>query len=151
MNRLVCPVLTHRRTRLMAVLLGAAALAACAGATSAPPAAVSLVGTEWSLQSINGQPVMEGSQASLVFPEVGRVAGNGSCNRFVGAAAIDKERIVFRQVASTKMACLGGAGEQEMRYMDALQKAQRYEVLDRQLSIQVQGMEQPLLFKKTKP
>ncbi|MCU0762886.1 MAG: META domain-containing protein [Hydrogenophaga sp.] len=147
---------TSKRQRLQSTLLavsllGMAGLAACAGATSAPPAAVALVGTEWQLQSINGRPVMDGSQASLQFPEAGRVAGNGSCNRFVGAVAIDVERIVFRQVASTRMACLGGAGEQEMRYMDALQKAQRYEVLDRQLTIQVQGMEQPLLFKKTKP
>ena len=151
MNRIASTRLPQRQTRLMAVLLGAAALAACAGATSAPPAAVSLVGTEWQLQSINGRPVMEGSQASLMFPEVGRVAGNGSCNRFVGAVAIDNEHIVFRQVAATRMACAGGADEQEMRYMDALQKAQRYEVLDRQLSIQVQGMEKPLLFKKLKP
>lgn len=125
-----------------------ATLAACAGASSAPAGAVALVGTEWRLESINGQPVMDRSEASLQFPESGRVAGNGSCNRFVGAVVIDSESIIFRQMASTKMACMGGAGEQESRYMEALRHAQRYQVLDGQLRIHVQGMAQPLLFKK---
>lgn len=123
-------------------------LAACAGASSAPGGAVTLVGTEWHLQSINGQPVMDRSRASLQFPESGRVAGNGSCNTFVGAVAIDNASIIFRQMASTKMACLGGASEQETRYMQALSQAQRYQVINGQLLIHVQGMEQPLRFEK---
>ncbi|HEX5737435.1 MAG TPA: META domain-containing protein [Hydrogenophaga sp.] len=125
-----------------------ATLAACAGASSAPGGAMALVGTEWRLQSIDGQPVMDRSLASLQFPESGRVAGNGSCNTFVGAVAIDKESIIFRQMAGTKMACMGGAGEQESRFMEALRQAQRYQVIDGQLLIHVQGMEQPLLFTK---
>ncbi len=125
-----------------------ATLAACAGASSAPGGTVALVGTEWRLESINGQPVMERSTASLQFPESGRVAGNGSCNSFVGAVAIDSESIIFRQMASTKMACMGGAGEQETRYMQALSQAQRYQAVDGQLLIHVQGMDQPLRFKK---
>lgn len=123
-------------------------LAACAGAASAPGGAMGLVGTEWQLQSINGQPVMARSQASLQFPESGRVAGNGSCNTFVGAVAIDNESIIFRQMASTKMACMGGASEQEARFMEALRQAQRYQVVDGQLLIHVQGMDQPLRFIK---
>ena len=125
-------------------------LTACAGATSAPGGAVALVGTEWQLQSINGQPVMDRSRASLQFPESGRVAGNGSCNTFVGAVAIDNESIIFRQMASTKMACMGGASEQESRFMEALRQAQRYQVVDGHLLIHVQGMEQPLRFTKKK-
>lgn len=128
-----------------------ATLAACAGASSAPAGAVALVGTEWSLQSINGQPVMDRSLASLQFPEAGRVAGNGSCNTFVGAVAVDKESIIFRQMASTKMACMGGASEQESRYMEALRQAKHYQVIDGHLLIHVQGMEQPLRFVKLAP
>jgi heat shock protein HslJ len=123
-------------------------LAACASAGTAP---ASLVGSEWQLQSIDGQPVIVQSQASLLFPEAGRVAGNGSCNRFVGGVAIDKQNIVFRQIASTKMACFGGASEQETRYMQALSQAQRYEVVGSgELLIHVQGMGQPLRFTRTK-
>jgi len=125
-----------------------ALLAACAGASSAPPGTAAIVGTEWRLESLNGQAVMERSTASLQFPESGRVTGNGSCNTFVGAVAIDNESIIFRQMASTKMACMGGASEQETRYMQALSQAQRYEVVDGQLLIHVQGMDQPLRFTK---
>jgi heat shock protein HslJ len=147
------PPLPHRRTVLSTAWLLPAllvTLAACSGARSAPAAAVSLVGTEWRLHSIHGQPVMDRSAASLQFPEAGRVAGNGSCNRFVGAVAIDKDQIVFRQMAATKMACMGGAGEQEARYMEALRQAQRYQVRDGQLLITVQGMDSPLRFDQTK-
>lgn len=125
-----------------------ALMAACAGASSTAAGAVALVGTEWRLESINGQAVMERSTASLQFPESGRVAGNGSCNTFVGAVAIDNESIIFRQMASTKMACMGGASAQETRYMQALSQAQRYQVVDGQLLIHVQGMDQPLRFVK---
>jgi heat shock protein HslJ len=125
-------------------------LAACAGASSAPAAPAALVGTQWHLESINGQPVMDRSVASLQFPESGRVAGNGSCNTFVGAVAIDSESIIFRQMASTKMACMGGASEQETRFMEALRQAQRYQVIDGHLLIHVQGMDQPLRFMKKK-
>jgi heat shock protein HslJ len=52
---------------------------------------------------------------------------------------------------STKMACIGGASEQESRYLGALQKAQRYEVQGDTLLIHAQGMDQPLRLVRTAP
>ena len=122
-------------------------LAACAG----QPAAPSLTGTEWRLEALGDSAVMERSQATLIFPEAGRVAGNGSCNRFFGSVRITQGHIGFDQMGSTKMACMGPANEQEARYLAALQKAERYELQGRTLLIHVQGMAQPLRFVQTRP
>jgi len=132
-------------------LLLTVSLAACAGQPAASPAPVSLVGTEWRLEALGDNAVMERSQATLAFPEAGRAAGNGSCNRFFGSVRIAQGQIGFGQMGSTKMACMGPANEQEARYLAALQKAERYELQGRTLLIHVQGMAQPLRFAQTRP
>ena len=133
--------------RPFACLAISLSLAACAG----QPAAPSLTGTEWRLEALGDSAVMERSQATLTFPEAGRVAGNGSCNRFFGSVRITQGHIGFDQMGSTKMACMGPANEQEARYLAALQKAERYELQGRTLLIHVNGMAQPLRFAQTAP
>ena len=141
-----------RSTRFLslAVLIVTGALGACAApATDAPPEP--LWGSEWRLQAIGSQAAMPQPAATLVFPQNGQVAGHGSCNRFFGTVEIERDRIKFNPLGSTKMACLGGASAQESLYMGALQKAQRYEVRGDTLLIHVQGMDQPLRFVRTTP
>jgi heat shock protein HslJ len=137
----------------LAVLSIASTLGACAtGGTSAPTAAPQpLWGSEWRLQDLGGQSVLPQPAATLAFPHSGQAAGHGSCNRFFGSVEIDHDRLKFGPLASTKMACLGGASAQEARYLGALQKAQRYEVQGDTLLIHVQGMDQPLRFVRTAP
>ena len=111
-----------------------------------PPATEPLWDTEWRLQSIEGQPVIAGSTATLGFYGVGQAGGNGSCNRFFGTLKVDGTRIQFGPIGSTKMACAGEAMAQESRYLTALQKAQRVERQGNILLIHTQGMAQPLRF-----
>lgn len=49
-----------------------------------PAAPANLNGTQWSLEDLGGKPVIAGSRATLTFLAAGKVAGNGSCNRFAG-------------------------------------------------------------------
>jgi heat shock protein HslJ len=125
-----------------------AALAGCAAQTAAP---VSLWGSEWRLQDVGGLAAMAQPAATLAFPQPGQAAGHGSCNRFFGTVEIERDRIQFGPLAATKMACMGGASQQEMRYLGALQKAQRYEVQGDTLLIHTQGMDQPLRFSRSAP
>ena len=129
------------------------ALGACAGTPtpSQGAAPTPLWGSEWRLQDIGGQAALPQPAATLAFPQTGQVAGHGSCNRFFGPVEIDRDRLKFGPLASTKMACMGGASEQEARYLGALQKAQRYEVKGDTLLIHTQGMDQPLRFVRTAP
>lgn len=132
----------------IAALAAAGTLGACAAPAPAPEP---LWGSEWQLQSVAGQAALPQPAATLVFAQAGQAAGHGSCNRFSGAVEIDGNRLTFGPLMSTKMACPGGASEQESRYLGALQKAQRYEVQGDTLLIHAQGMDQPLRFVRTTP
>lgn len=131
------------RTPLALWLGGAAltlALGACAMQPPAPaPAAASLAGTEWRLEAVGDRPALPQPQATLAFPEPGRVAGHASCNRFFGSVAIDGRQIGFGQLGSTRMACMGPVGEQERRVLQALTAAQRYELQGDTLVIHAPG------------
>ena len=111
------------------------------------PAPVSLTRTEWTLQDLAGTPALPNVKATLAFPESGRVAGNGSCNRFTGSAEISGDTIKFGMLASTRMACMdNGVSSQETEYLKALEAAKRFELKDSTLLIYGEGYEKPLRF-----
>src|SRR5215469_13719025 len=76
-------------------------------------AAANLSGTAWTLEDLGGKPAIANSQATLAFPEAGKVAGNASCNRFTGTAEISGNAMKFGRLASTRMMCEGPASTQE--------------------------------------
>ena len=124
-------------------------LTACA--LPGAPGTAPLVGSEWRLEDLGGRGVLDRVQATLAFPEAGRVAGNSSCNRFFGSYTLMQYRIALGQLGGTRMACAPAVDEQEMRYLDALQKAQRLEVRGTTMLMHVQGLEKPLRFVRTQP
>ena len=88
---------------------------------------------------------------TLVFPELGKVAGSGSCNRFVGAAEIGEGTIRFGELATTRRACLPAVMDQETRYLKALEDAERIVVEGPYLLIYSKGIEKPLRFTRKSP
>jgi len=118
-----------------------------AAANAAPTAPVNLTGTQWSLEELGGKPVIADSRATMTFPEAGKVAGNGSCNRFTGAGEISGSAIKLGPLASTRMACMGEASTQETEYLKALEGAQRFEVKDGKLYLYGSGTEKPLVYR----
>jgi heat shock protein HslJ len=116
--------------------------------TEGTSTAINLVGTEWHLEDLGGAGVIDNSQASLAFPEAGRIGGNGSCNRFMGTATIEGGSIKIKPLGTTRMACPEAVGNQENKYLKALEGATRYEWKDPYLLIYSEGMEQPLKFTK---
>ncbi|MGE0348134.1 META domain-containing protein [Hydrogenophaga sp.] len=126
-----------------------ALLNACAMPGAPTPAP--LVGSEWQLEDLGGRGVLDRVQATLAFPEAGRVAGNGSCNRFFGTYTLMQDRISLGPMGGTRMACDEAVSDQEARYMAALQKAQRLEVQGTTMLMHVQGQDKPLRFTRTNP
>jgi len=114
---------------------------------AASPTAVNLTGTQWSLEELGGKAVIANSLATLTFPEAGKVAGNGSCNRFTGLAEIDGGAIKLGPLASTRMMCEGEVFTQEAAYLKALEGAQRFEVKEGKLYLYVSGAEKALVFR----
>jgi heat shock protein HslJ len=110
-----------------------------------------LVGTAWRLEDLGGAGVPDRVEATLEFPEAGKVAGSGSCNRFFGTVEISGESIKISPLGSTRMACAEAVGIQEGKYLKALQDAERFTRDGSALLIHCKGMAKPLRFMRKKP
>jgi putative lipoprotein len=121
-----------------------------ASGTAGTPQA-QLWGTSWRLADLQGKPALEGVEATLEFPEPGKVAGKGSCNRFFGTANISGDSLTLSKMGATLMACVGPGMEQEGRYLKALAAAQRYSTQGDGLLIYTAGSDRPLRFTRLAP
>ena len=92
-----------------------------------------LEGTSWSLVEVNGEPIVDGTNPSLVF-EADRAGGNGSCNSFGGGYNVENGKLTFGPIASTLMYCEGFM-DQESAYLAALQEAAGYQIKGGNLQI----------------
>lgn len=139
------PVLTQGQPTTVALML--TRVQAEAPAAAAP----TLVGTAWRLEDLAGAGVVSGAEATLEFPEAGRVAGRGSCNRFFGPVTITGSAITFGLLGSTMMACADPVGAQEAKYFAALRGAERFEIDGTTLRLFSAGLAAPLRFTRTTP
>ncbi|MCU0540243.1 MAG: META domain-containing protein [Desulfobacterales bacterium] len=87
-----------------------------------------LTGGEWIVETIGAAPVVDQSEATILFMEEGRVAGNASCNRFVGGYQLTGEGLSFSQMGTTMMACEEALSRQEERFLELLQAVFRFEI-----------------------
>ena len=116
------------------------------GAPAVPAAPLSLAGSEWLLEDLGGSGVIDNIQATLAFPELDKVSGNGSCNRFFGPARINRNVIHIGPLGATRMACPQAVMNQETRYLKALQAADRFTWQDPYLLLYCKGFQKPLRF-----
>jgi heat shock protein HslJ len=88
-------------------------LSACAS----QGASAGLAGTSWKLVSYgpsgNQTPAAPGVETNMDFGKDGTVSGNLGCNAFSGNYQVKNGNIVFSQMISTMMACLGPQMTQE--------------------------------------
>ncbi len=107
-------------------------LTACTG-TGLPP--TNLNGTSWNLASLNGQPVLDGTQPTLTFAD-GQVSGNASCNGIGGDYTLRGDKLTFEALMSTLMACFPEETmQQEQAYLAALGSTASYQVEGDQLTL----------------
>ena len=90
-----------------------------------------LRGTYWKPLRLSHTPVQEVEsqrEPHLIFAaDQPQVSGNGGCNSISGSFALDGDRLRFGRMASTMMACPSRM-EQEQRFLQSLEKAERYRV-----------------------
>jgi heat shock protein HslJ len=139
------------RSSFPTVMVLGLALAGCAARGTGSHAPGNLVGTAWRLVDLGGAAVLGSVDATLEFPEAGKVAGSGSCNRFSGSVETSGETIRVGNLASTRMACVEAVMSQEERYFGALQGAERVTLDGATLFIRTRGMEKPLRFVRKSP
>ena len=85
-----------------------------------------LIGREWIIEDIDGAGVIDGSPASLLFQEDGRLAGNATCNRLIGTFETDGDTLTLSPAGTTMMACPPALEEQERRLLSLLEAVARF-------------------------
>jgi heat shock protein HslJ len=96
--------------------------------TPEPTTAVDLAGTSWTMVSVGGTPVVEGSGAAMTFDASGTVSGSTGCNSVNGSYSVDGAALTFGPLATTRMACEAGLMAQEAAVLEALAGVSGWEI-----------------------
>ena len=121
------------KLRLVTLPLLVVAVAACSMAPSAsnPPAGPgnsTIANTDWVLGTLGDTPLVSGTEVTLQFALL-KAAGFGGCNQFNTSFTSDgTSALTFGPIASTRMACVGGAGAFETAYFAALALVRKYTI-----------------------
>lgn len=120
-------------------------------AIATPPAtdATDLDGTAWTLASLNGSDLIEGTAITLSFTN-GEAGGDSGCNSYGGQyTTTSGGTIEFGEIVSTLRACADQrVNEQETAYLDALRNAAAYQIAGDQLQIMNTAGEMTLMFSR---
>ena len=87
-----------------------------------------LEGTHWSVEDISSQGVVDRSHTTIHFLPENRVAGDSSCNRYMGGFEIDGQALKFLPLAGTMRACLEALMNQERAFYDAMANVTAWEI-----------------------
>jgi heat shock protein HslJ len=105
------------------IVAGVMAAVFGAGQASSAP---ELNGTTWLAETIMGRPVIDFAASTVTFEGDGRIHGNGGCNRYFGTSTIAGAQLSFGSLGATKMACPEALMDQETRFFQALESAERW-------------------------
>lgn len=111
---------------------------------------VNLDGTEWILASLHGADLVEGTNITLGFAN-GNANGFAGCNAYGGAYTVmGIGTLSIPEMAITAQGCVEPKGvmEQESSYLEALQNAERYHMVDDRLELQNAAGETVLVFQR---
>lgn len=101
---------------MAATLIGAIALAACAGGANTSAA---LDDTSWSLVEVNGQ--QPAAPATLAFNAAeGTAGGSNGCNSYSGSYTLAGETLQFGELVQTLIGCEEAVAQQEQTFMSVL-------------------------------
>lgn len=89
----------------------------------------------WRLEELGGRPPVgaagDATPSLRIERADGRASGSTGCNSFGGSVSVEGDRIDFGALATTRRACMGeGVMEQERRFTEALEAADRYAVVE---------------------
>jgi len=137
------------RAGVVVTVLGLVGCSSGDGTTPTGPSAatVSLVGPNWSLTTLGGKSVLEGTKLTAAFSSEDGVSGSAGCNSYFGRARVEAGRLSVGPLGSTLMACgRDGVMEQERLYLASLQAATSYTIQGDELRLGPSAAEVTLVF-----
>ncbi|GAP97004.1 META domain-containing protein [Leptolyngbya sp. NIES-2104] len=109
---------------------------------------MNLTNTEWLLEDLSGTGVLDRAQTTLRFDSTNRLTGRGGCNQYFAEFQQQGNAFKVGAIGATKKACSPALMNQETRFFEALQQAQRVRLDGSFLLIDVEGSDQPLRFSR---
>ena len=106
-------------------LLLALLLPACAAAEPEAPLPKDLAGTDWTAETVAGQPVPHDIAVTLEFLAADQIAGRSGCNRYTGPIRVVDGKLEVGPLALTRMACPPPQMVLETAFVAALSSARR--------------------------
>ncbi|MEM6672178.1 MAG: YbaY family lipoprotein [Planctomycetota bacterium] len=79
----------------------------------------------WTVEFVEGRPVIDASAAHFVFWEGGSIGGNASCGSLRGSWSLDGESLEVKASRAGRTQCVPALLEQEERLVPALRRAER--------------------------
>jgi heat shock protein HslJ len=100
-----------------------------------------LAGTQWILERIYNDPIIQGSLVTIEFEtgnDVHQLSGLSGCNTYTAEYTVDENAIMIGEVSATEIACEEPQGimQQEQQYLRALLDITAYQRTDDQLLMQ---------------
>jgi heat shock protein HslJ len=131
---------------LLALLL----LAACGGSPGMngdEGGAEAVAAETWQLDTLRGQPLLEGTTLTAVFDE-SMVHGTAGCNRYGGSYTLRNEGLEISELENNEEACLEPEGimQQEGTYLETLRAVRGYDVNGGELALTDEAGETILAF-----
>ncbi|WP_304640098.1 META domain-containing protein [Pseudomonas sp.] len=89
-----------------------------------------LQGVEWVFEEIAGDAPLTDSRVSLIFYPNNRFAGQASCNNLMGEYELTGEALTLSRAVTTRKACSAAVMEQEVRFVDTLERVRGFAFAD---------------------
>ena len=137
------------RAGVLMTVLGLVGCSSGDGMTPTGPsaAAVSLVGPNWSLTTLGGKPVLEGTKLTAAFSSEDARERQRRVQQLLRPRRVEAGRLSVGPLGSTLMACgRDGVMEQEMPYLASLQAATSYTIQGDELRLGPSAGEVTLVF-----
>ncbi|MGD2097889.1 MAG: META domain-containing protein [Desulfobacterales bacterium] len=132
--------------KLMPIILFSSLVVACSQTGGLQMNVAEFSGTEWVLEEIDGNAVVDRVQSTIRFEGNDRIAGWGGCNRYFANVRSGRNFFKLGSIGSTRRICPPVVMEQEKRFFNALQKSSRIRMEGDQLLIDSDATRKPLKF-----
>jgi heat shock protein HslJ len=113
-------------------------------------AAAGLFGGKWLVESVRGVRTFDKFRTELSISKDGKLGTTVGCNRMVGKAKIDGDRLTVGRLASTRKACPPPLMELEGRYAAALGATRSFRIEGRLLKFVDGAGHNQIVFTRTR-
>ena len=138
------------QSKFMPILLLLSLVVACNQAGKLKMSVDEFRGTDWVLEEIDGDAVVDRVQSTLRFQGNDRIAGWGGCNRYFANFRSGRNFFKVGSIGSTRRICPPVVMQQEERFFNALQKSRSIRMEGDQLVIDSEATRKPLKFGRLK-